>query len=45
MQRLEREEKEQLELVRLEKLAEMKRKLETERQRTKAGGEVVYKGT
>ena len=42
--RLEREEKERLEVVRLEKLAEMKRQLEYERQRIKESGGVVYKG-
>ncbi|EAL17990.1 hypothetical protein CNBK3410 [Cryptococcus deneoformans B-3501A] len=42
--RLEREEKERLEKERLEKLAEMKRKIEEEKQRVKDAGGVVYKG-
>lgn len=42
--RLEREEKERLEVKRLEKLAEMKKQLEEERQRIKDAGGVVYKG-
>lgn len=42
--RLEREEKEKLEKERLEKLAEMKRKIEEEKQRVKDAGGVIYKG-
>lgn len=42
--RLEREENERLEKERLEKLAEMKRKIEEEKQRVKDAGGVVYKG-
>ncbi|WWD22559.1 hypothetical protein CI109_107052 [Kwoniella shandongensis] len=42
--RLEREEKERLEIARLEKLAEMKKELEAERLRIQAAGGVVYKG-
>ncbi|KAK8845612.1 hypothetical protein IAR55_006328 [Kwoniella newhampshirensis] len=42
--RLEREEKERLEVERLEKLAQMKKDLEAERLRIQAAGGVVYKG-
>jgi peptidyl-prolyl isomerase G (cyclophilin G) len=44
MGRLEREEKERFEVVRLEKLAEMKAKIEEEKQRIRDDGGVVYKG-
>ena len=42
--RLEREENARLEVARLEKLAEMTRQLEDERQRIKDAGGVIYKG-
>jgi hypothetical protein len=43
--RLEREEKERLEVARLEKLEAMKRQLEEDRARIKEAGGVVFKGT
>jgi hypothetical protein len=42
--RLEREEKERLEIARLQKLAEMKSQLEADRQKIKDAGGVVFKG-
>lgn len=42
--RLEREEKERLEVARLEKLEAMKRQLEEDRARIKEAGGVVFKG-
>jgi len=42
--RLEKEEKERLEAAKLERLGEMKRKIEDEKQRIRDAGGVVYKG-